>query len=337
MPVNYKLIFWIILSVVLFAFFLWLFRIAVPGIAVAFATGTTVVVVSGLIAGHVFTKLAIRSNLVHNTFNAVTTAIVLLLVGCIAIAFLLNSMIGETTFFPFAITVMLLFIVCGGVGFVVTIIRNHYRSTITTAHAAAAQSKSELQLLQAQLSPHFLFNTLNNLYGLSMSEPSRLPTLLLKLSDLLRYSVYEVKELYVPLQHEVDYIANYVDFERLRLGDKLQLSLNLDAGKWHDCLIPPLMLIVFVENAFKHSRAAGDQLITIDINLALNGSRLTFSVKNPVSSPLMQDGKNSGFGLESVRKRLNLLYPSRHNLKIESSESTHTVYLELECQKNSGV
>ncbi|MGC3945788.1 MAG: histidine kinase [Chryseolinea sp.] len=330
---KHKLIIWIAIGLLVFAFFRWLSGIAMPDIANAFAAGAAVVVVAGLLSGYLLTKLAIRTNAIRNVASLIFICVVSVLVGFVVIAFLLNSMINNTTLFPFAVTVLLVFLVNGAVACVITLIRNQYKEKITSAHAAMAQSKSELQLLQSQLSPHFLFNTLNNLYGLSMTEPSRLPPLLLKLSDLLRYSVYEVKELFVPLQHEVDYIRNYVDFERLRLGDRLQMSLGIDVVSG-GCQIPPQMLIVFVENAFKHSRAAGENLIYIDINLIRNGSQLVFSVKNSVASGggELHSDKNSGFGLDSVRKRLNLLYPNRHKLRIEPKEGSHTVYLELECQ-----
>jgi len=330
---KHKVIFWISLGLLLFGFFRWLSGIAMPEIANPFAIGTTFILVSGLLLGNVLTKLAVRTNAIRNVANTIVLAAAFILVGFIAIAFLLNAMIENTTLFPFAITVLLLFLVMAATGCLVTIIRNQYKERITSARAAMAQSKSELQLLQSQLSPHFLFNTLNNLYGLSMTEPARLPPLLLKLSDLLRYSVYEVKELFVPLQHELDYIRNYVDFERLRLGDRLQLSIGIEPVPDASFHIPPLMLIVFVENAFKHSRAAGENIISMDISLVKNGNQIVFSVRNSVG-PVggeYQTEKHSGFGLDSVRKRLNLLYPGKHRLKIEKMEGSHRVYLELEC------
>lgn len=332
-----KIIFWISIGLLLFGFFRWLTGIAMPEMANAFAAGTTIVIVAGLVIGNVLTKLAISTKGIRNVSKTIGRAVAVILIGFVAIAFLLNGMINNTTLFPFAITVMLVFVVTGAVACVITLIRNQYKDNITTARAAAVQSKNELQLLQSQLSPHFLFNTLNNLYGLSMAEPSRIPPLLLKLSDLLRYAVYDVKELFVPLQHEVEYIRNYIDFERLRLGDRLQLSLNIEPVTDINCHIPPLLLIVLVENAFKHSRAAGENMIAISISLVKNGNQLVFSVKNSVASGggmQQQTEKHSGFGLDSVRKRLNLLYPNRHKLNIERVDGTHRVYLKLECQQN---
>ncbi|MEJ1239239.1 histidine kinase [Chryseolinea sp. T2] len=334
MMFKYKVMFWTTLGLLVFGFFRWLSGIAMPEIANAFAAGTTAVILAGLGVGYILTNLAIRLNAVRSVVRIIFYCAAFIFFGIVVIAFLLNGMIQHTTLFPFAITVMFVFLVNAAVACIVTIIRSQYREKISSARAAVAQSKSELQLLQSQLSPHFLFNTLNNLYGLSMTEPSRLPPLLLKLSDLLRYSVYEVKELFVPLQHEMDYIRNYVDFERLRLGERLQLSFRDDGVVSGGCQIPPLMLIVFVENAFKHSRTAGENMIVIDINLNRSGNQLVFSVQNSVAAGgnELRTERSSGFGLDSVRKRLNLLYPEKHRLTIERKESSHTVYLELECQ-----
>lgn len=338
-PFRYKISFWVLLSVGVFSILRWLTGIALPDAANAFAIGATGVLIGGLITGFSLTRLALREEAIRNTTSTITIEVIFVLVGLVVIAFLMNSMVGKTTFFPFAMTVLLLFLVMAAIASLITIVRHQVRRQITSAHAAVAQSKSELQLLQSQLSPHFLFNTLNNLYGLSMSEPARIPALLLKLSDLLRYSVYEAKELFVPLDQEMNYIRNYVDFERLRLGERLQLKLDLASTSELNCNVPPLLLIVFVENAFKHSRAAGDQPIAIEIRLVKKENHLVFYVLNSVTRHQVKPSleaftteKYSGFGLDSVRKRLNLLYPDKHRLKIEQGEDHHSVLLSMECQ-----
>ena len=326
---------WILLGCVIFAFFRWIFGVAVPEIALEFSLGTTFILISGLMVGRALTVMAIRSNALTDWPRTITVLILFIVAGFVAIAFLLNAMIQETTLFRFAITILLLFLVNAAIGAIIKVIRHRYQTKIESAHAAMAQSKSELQLLQAQLSPHFLFNTLNNLYGLSLTDPTRVPALLLKLSELLRYSVYDVKDMFVPLQYEVDYIRNYIEFEKLRLGERLKLSLQLDPVSEGDCKIPPLMLIVFVENAFKHSRKTGEELIYIDVGLRKKENSIVFSIVNSCA-PKPDSGqdreKHSGFGLESVRKRLDLLYPARHTLKIEKTETRYVVQLELKCQ-----
>lgn len=306
-----------------------------PEIATPFALGATFVLTSGLITGHSLTSLALRMGAIRSIARTIFLMSAFVLMGFVAIAFLLNAMVEKTTLFPFAVTVLLLFLVTMTASGLVTVIRHQYKSKIQSAQAAMAQSRSELQLLQSQLSPHFLFNTLNNLYGLSMSAPDRIPPLLLKLSELLRYSVYDVKEIFVPLQYEVEYIRNYIEFERLRFGSRLNLTTEIDLGFEPDCKTPPLMLIVFVENAFKHSRTTGEGTIDISLALRKREDRIVFSISNSCPekpAPGQHQEKHSGFGLDSVRRRLGLLYPGRHTLRIDKREDQFTVHLELECQ-----
>src|SRR6478752_7781414 len=165
-------------------------------------------------------------------------------------------------------------------GMTVMLARIYFIHQLEQSTITAAQSKSELQLLQSQLSPHFLFNTLNNLYGLSITQHEKVPPLLLKLSELLRYSVYEAKELFVPLKSEVEYINNYIEFEKIRMGDRLQLVTEIESIQSESLKIAPMLLIVFIENAFKHSKNSTDKKILIDIALKTWNNSVLFSVKN---------------------------------------------------------
>lgn len=202
------------------------------------------------------------------------------------------------------------------------------------AQQEAAHSKSELQLLQTQLSPHFLFNTLNNLYGLSITDHEKMPPLLLKLSELLRYSVYNGNEMYVPIQDEVAYIKNYIAFERLRIEDRLQLNIDVEEVAHADIKIAPMLLIVFIENAFKHSKNTAAEKIFIDIKLKLWGNSVLFSVKNSYDNQEKEQhlNKNSGVGLPNVTKRLQLLYPGMHDLNVRRDDNYYTVELQLKAK-----
>ncbi|MGN6421630.1 MAG: sensor histidine kinase [Pseudobacter sp.] len=220
-------------------------------------------------------------------------------------------------------------------GMLIKLVRISVKGQITEARADAAQSQSELQLLQSQLSPHFLFNTLNNIYGTSLTRHEKVPPLLLKLSDLLRYSVYEARELFVPLVSEVDYIKNYIEFEQLRIGEKLLLHTEIESNLNPQIKIAPLMLIVFIENAFKHAKNTTDQEIKIDIQLKTWGNNILFAVTNSNSrgqgeSPIING--HSGFGLDSVRKRLTLLYPGEYDLSIQDNEKAYTVMLQIKAK-----
>ena len=333
MTKRQKTIFWIALTFLFFIFFRWLFGMAMPEISLQFSLGTTFILVAGLVIGHMLTLLAFRTDTIRNIGLTILMMAAFVLAGFVAIAYLLNAMIENTTLFPFAITVLLLLLVTAATGSLVTMIRHQYKSKIYSAQAAMVQSRSELQLLQSQLSPHFLFNTLNNIYGLSLTETERVPPLLLKLSELLRYSVYDVKDIFAPLQSEVDYIRNYVEFERLRLGERLVLKMEMDDPFNPECKIPPLMLIVFVENAFKHSRSIGNEIIRIDMSLRKREDQIEFSISNSCTGESVAGPeKHSGFGLDSVSRRLNLLYAGKHVLRIDKKESMYVVHLELRCQ-----
>lgn len=217
-----------------------------------------------------------------------------------------------------------------GTGVLIKMIRLVSERRLQAAQAEAAQHKTELQLLQSQLSPHFLFNTLNNMYGLSITQNEKVPALILKLSELLRYSVYEANETFVPLKEEITYLNNYIDFERLRLGDRLQLTVAMEEVSG-DMKIAPMLLIVFIENAFKHAKNTAEQKIYIDIELKTWHSSILFAVKNSYSKTgsATATGKNSGFGLASVYKRLDLLYNDRYDLAINNEDAFYNVTLQL--------
>ncbi len=188
---------------------------------------------------------------------------------------------------------------------------------------------AELKLLKAQLNPHFLFNTLNNLYGLSVVSSNKLPELMLKLSDLLRYSLYDTKEQLVPLEKEIKYIQNYVSLESIRLEDKTDIKLNISQNipAFH---IAPMLLIVFVENAFKHLGVTKNEKSMVFIDIQIRDSELQFSCVNTTTKGYvnMEKGK-SGIGLSNAKKRLSLIYPNRHTLKVEDKEEEYSVDLTL--------
>ncbi|WP_428663157.1 sensor histidine kinase [Runella sp.] len=213
----------------------------------------------------------------------------------------------------------------------VTIIKHQIEQKITKAETKANASDAELKLLQSQLSPHFLFNTLNNLYALSIHDASKLPPLLLKLSDLLRYTVYDTKATMVTLEDEINYIKNYIDFEKIRLGERLELVANWPENVAEAPPIAPMLLIVFVENAFKHSKNTQDPRINIAIDLQIWGKTLLFSVQNSFTPNLSEPTpeQHSGLGLENVKKRLELAYPNRHDLSIGQKNNTFMIKLRL--------
>jgi LytS/YehU family sensor histidine kinase len=157
-----------------------------------------------------------------------------------------------------------------------------------------------------------------------------IPPLLLKLSELLRYSVYDAKELFVPLKDEVAYINNYIEFEKIRIGDRLVIKSTIDEiGE--NLKIAPMILIIFIENAFKHAKNSTDENIYIDMELKTFANSILFTVKNSyqVNEEGGIAGKYSGFGLDNVQKRLALLYPNQYDLKLEANDGFYKVMLQL--------
>jgi len=188
--------------------------------------------------------------------------------------------------------------------------------------------EAELRALKAQVNPHFFFNTLNSLYSLSLDKSDKAPELILKLSDLMRYVIYESKDDQVPIGKQLDFLQSYVYLERLRADENLRVDF-LVQGIHLDLKIAPLLYIAFIENAFKHGSKdkKSDPYIRIVFNLE-NSDCVIFSIENKVEG-YTEHNAGGGFGLANVKKRLELLYPGRHELKIAQSQTLYRVELTI--------
>ncbi len=187
--------------------------------------------------------------------------------------------------------------------------------------------KTELSLLRSQVSPHFMFNVLNNMVALARKKSDLLEPSLIKLSQLMRYMLYETEQR-VPLQKEVEYLESYIDLQKQRFGNTVQIETSFDtAGSTNE--IEPMLLIPFVENAFKHGVGLVEQP-HIGVVLKVKDDVLHFQVSNRYTehSDEVKDSA-SGIGLPNVNRRLNLLYPSRHRLDIRSVNGTFDVDLQI--------
>ncbi len=189
------------------------------------------------------------------------------------------------------------------------------------------QLKTELQLLRLQLNPHFLFNTLNNLYALTISKDDKAPDVVAKLSEILRFLIYDSNTQLVSLDSEISLIENYIDLERLRYGERLENTFKID-GNSRGIMIPPLLLFTFVENAFKHGVSNDMGNPKLDIRLTTKNSFVHFRIKNTKPpEPLKQ--ANGGIGLANLQKRLRLMYDEKYKLHIEDNEQLYAVDLKL--------
>ena len=188
--------------------------------------------------------------------------------------------------------------------------------------------KTELSFLRSQVSPHFMFNVLNNMVSLARKKSDALEPSLIKLSSLLRYMLYETDESKVLLEKEIGYLESYIDLQKQRFGKKVKINARfeqIDGGY----TIEPMLLIPFVENAFKHGTGLVEEA-EIDINLAVQKNELQFSVRNRYNSEVDEiKDKTSGIGLNNVKRRLNLLYNKTHSLKIDQKEGWFTILLQL--------
>ncbi len=194
--------------------------------------------------------------------------------------------------------------------------------------------ESELKLLRAQLNPHFLFNTLNNLYGLTLEKSDIAPGLVLKLSDLMDYMLYRCNRPKVNLKNEVDYLSNYVDIEHIRYGDKLQIQFE-KKGPFHELEIAPMILLPFFENTFKHGASKSGKHPFVFIQIQVEGRKLLVNIKNSHQhkGPGNNDSPQNGIGLKNASRRLQLVYPDKYSLKIKSTATCFEVNLEIVLDK----
>jgi len=184
----------------------------------------------------------------------------------------------------------------------------------------------ELQFLKSQLNPHFLFNSLNNIYSLAYQKSDKTADAILKLSDIMRYMIYESNDSWVSLSKEIEYVQSYIELQKLRFKDGAAVEMTL-SGEIDDQQIIPLILIAFVENAFKHG-VANDHADPIRINIIANKKILHFSITNKKSNA--NKDEVGGVGLNNVERRLQLLYPERYKLNIVNSATHYTSELMLD-------
>ncbi|MCE3076181.1 sensor histidine kinase [Chryseobacterium gwangjuense] len=188
------------------------------------------------------------------------------------------------------------------------------------------QAVAELGVLKSQISPHFLFNVLNSLYSLSLKKSDETPNVILKLSDILRYSLYETQVREVSIADEIHILNTYIDIERLRVSENVMITFHYNHVK-ENVRITPMLLLPLIENAFKHGTDSTVGHSYINAKLSCNDINLIFTCENNFKESKRKEV--GGIGLENIRKRLQLIYPSRHKFQIEKSNGVFKIMLEI--------
>lgn len=217
-------------------------------------------------------------------------------------------------------------------GFFVAIklLKQWYFNTLEREKLEKGKLRAELELLKSQLHPHFMFNTLNSIYSMALHNSPQTAEAIHKLSNLMRYMTVECNMPAISLEQEIHIIKTYIELEKGRLGDRLDHSMNIN-GQLSGHTIAPLLLLPFVENSFKHGAYTMEQQAWVSLDIALKEDHLSFKLingKNHSSNP-----PQSGIGLSNVKKRLSLLYPQAHDLRISEDEDSYVVTLSLNLNK----
>lgn len=196
------------------------------------------------------------------------------------------------------------------------------------ANLKSENLNSELKFLRSQINPHFLFNALNNIYSLSIMKSTKTPEVILKLSDMLRYIIYDCNADRVPLEKEINYINNYIDMQKLKDDQITSIDVNFENTDLK-CMIAPMILIPFIENSFKHSKIEDIENGWIKLKIENNKNQLIFSVMNSIPGANYTKDKIGGVGLENVKRRLELLYANKYELNLERTKHEFSVRLNI--------
>ena len=213
---------------------------------------------------------------------------------------------------------------------IILMVFEYYRHQKEIYRLKEQKKTTELEVLKNQLNPHFLFNTLNNLYILALDKSDEVPEVIDKLSDILDYILFRCNDNYVPLKNEIDLLNNYISLEQLRYGKRLTVSFEYDKNK--TARIAPLLLLTLLENAFKHGVSQEIKKASINLKLNVVGNDIQFYLEN--SKPLSINGEvikqdRQSIGLANIKTQLSILYPKTHSLKINDEEQKFSVNLNL--------
>ncbi len=218
----------------------------------------------------------------------------------------------------------------GAVSTIFQIILDWQKGSVEKLELQHKNTETELNFLKTQINPHFLFNTLNNLYALTLKKSEQAPEIVLKLSEMMRYMLYECNEEQVPLRKEVNYLENYLELEKLRQKKNITIDFLVE-GVINNQKIAPLIFIPFLENSFKHGVNNQIKDGYVKILLKILDNEVDFSIENSKTeaAPKPYGKKSGGIGLVNVRRRLNLLYPNKHKLIIQDNPNNYCIELKI--------
>jgi LytS/YehU family sensor histidine kinase len=193
---------------------------------------------------------------------------------------------------------------------------------------------AELELLKSQVQPHFIFNTLNNIYMLSLKKSSQTSDMIYRLSALLSYMLYDSKKAWIPIEKEIDYIKNYINLEKIRYGKRLDVQLNVFSDV-EQFSVPPLLMLPLVENAFKHGVSNEVANCWIHIDIMQKHNSLIFKIENSIVEKTATNGFGNGLGLRNLEQRLEILFPDRFDLRTMKEVSSFLVTLKLDYEPST--
>jgi sensor histidine kinase YesM len=219
----------------------------------------------------------------------------------------------------------------GGAALGIKLIKRWWLKQKEARQLTSAKVSAELQLLKAQVHPHFLFNTLNNIYSFTLNASPKAPEMVKKLSRLLHYIINECNQQAVPLEKELKMIQDYMGLEKVRYGEQMDMQIDI-RGDYSEKMIAPLLLIPFVENSFKHGTSKMLSRPWVKLNIIVEEDTFYLMLNNSKPEEYMSPAHNGGIGLANVKKRLQLLYTDRHELKMTEEPEHFTVLLEINLQ-----
>ena len=203
---------------------------------------------------------------------------------------------------------------------------NWFQQNAQLADLRNEKLETELSFLKSQINPHFFFNTLNNLYALTLENSEAAPEVILKLSDLMRYTIYDGREEAVPIRQEITFIENYLELQRIRLHKKSTITFQHKVSN-PELEVPPLLFVIFLENAFKHGVETLRDNAIVDLEISENEGVVKFYALNNYDHE--ERNLKGGLGLDNIKRRLKLLFGNHYKLEIVDQENTYRVYLTL--------